>query len=72
MSKHAVDEARARLHRAGVLIVGLWANWQGWWQAACIVALVEVPAFYGMHLDEENRQRGRDRELSEQEREDWT
>jgi hypothetical protein len=42
---------------AGVLIVGLWANWQGWWQAACIVAIVEVLALYGVELDRKNRRR---------------
>jgi hypothetical protein len=47
---------------AGVLIVGLWANWQGWWQAACIVALVELLAQYGMRLDEENQWLTRKRE----------
>jgi hypothetical protein len=46
---------------AGLLIVGLWANCQGWWQAACIVAFVEVLALYGMRLNEENKRRAGER-----------
>jgi hypothetical protein len=47
-----------------VLIVGLWANLQGWWQAACIVAFVELLALYGMRLNEEN-ERQRDEQMKQ-------
>jgi hypothetical protein len=48
-----------------LLALGLWANWQGWWQAVCIVALVEILALFGIQLDRENRRRARERELGE-------
>jgi hypothetical protein len=45
-----------------LLALGLWANWQGWWQAVCIGAFLGVMILYGVQLDRENRRRARERE----------
>jgi hypothetical protein len=45
-----------------LLALGLWGNWQGWWQAVCIVAFLGVMILYGVQLDRENRRRAGKRE----------